>query len=127
MNLRCNLLVVASTWSLAFTPVEMSWAGDSSSNDEAASLQKKATEAEARIRADQGETDQMKRAIKVNEVALVKEILLRHGFTSQDLENTKIVLQTGGGKGGDDTIELSASCCNPREITARRTLEHFTK
>jgi hypothetical protein len=37
------------------------------------------------------------------------------------------LLRTGGGKGGEDTIEISAICCDPREITIQRTLENFTK
>jgi hypothetical protein len=136
MNLRRKLLVLASFCFLAVAAVapgqvtgekKPGQAGDSSSTGDAASLQMKATEAQARIRADQGDSDQLKRAIKINEVVLAKEILLRHGFTAKDLENTKILLRTGGGKGGEDTIEIIATCCDPREITIRRTLENFTK
>jgi len=43
------------------------------------------------------------------------------------LENAKITLRTGGGKGGEDTIEISVICCDPKEITIQRTLENFTK
>ena len=67
------------------------------------------------------------RTVKLNEVALAKEVLLRNGFTSKDLEDAKIILRTGGGKGGEDTIEISATCCDPKEITIQRTLEYFTK
>ena len=104
-----------------------SQAEDARSKDEAALLQKKAAEAQARIRGNDGDRDQLKRAIKLNEAALAKEILLRNGFTEKDLENTKIILRTGGGKGGEDQIEISATCCDPRAITIQRTLEHFTK
>jgi hypothetical protein len=102
-------------------------AAASPSSADAESLEKKATEAQARIRANPDESDQMKRAVKINEVPLAKEILLRNGFTAKDLENAKISLRTGGGKGGEDTIEISVTCCNPKEITVRRTLENFTK
>lgn len=102
-------------------------AAASPSSADAESLEKKATEAQARIRANPDESDQMKRAVKINEVPLAKEILLRNGFTAKDLENAKITLRTGGGKGGEDTIEISVTCCNPKEITVRRTLENFTK
>lgn len=136
MSLRSKLLILASLWLLAVATVapgqvrsekKPGQAGDSPSTGDAAALQTKASEAQARIRADQGDSDQLKRAIKINEVALAKEILLRHGFTAKDLENTKIFLRTGGGKGGEDTIEIFATCCDPREITIRRTLENFTK
>jgi hypothetical protein len=99
----------------------------SPSSADAESLEKKATEAQARIRANPDESDQMKRAVKINEVPQAREILLRNGFTAKDLENAKISLRTGGGKGGEDTIEISVTCCNPVEITVRRTLENFTK
>jgi hypothetical protein len=104
-----------------------SHADDALASAEAASLQKKANEVRARIRGNEGERDQLKRAVKVNEVPLAKEILLRNGFTAKDLENAKISLRTGGGKGGEDTIEISVTCCDPKEITIRRTLDYFTK
>jgi hypothetical protein len=97
------------------------------SNADGVSLQKKASEAQARIRANESDSDQLKKAVKVNEVALAKEILLRNGFAAHDFENTKINLRTGGGKGGEDTIEILVSCCDPREITIQRTLDYFTK
>ena len=94
---------------------------------DAASLQKKATQAQARIHANKGDRDQLMRAVKLNEVPLAKEVLLRNGFTAEDLENAKIILQTGGGKGSEDEIEISAMCCDPKEITIQRSLEYFTK
>ena len=97
------------------------------SKAEAASLQKKATEAQARIQANQDDRDQLMRAVKLNEVALAKQVLLKNGFTAEDLENAKITLRTGGGKGGEDEIEISATCCDPKEITIQRSLENFTK
>ena len=97
------------------------------SGADAASLQKKAAEAQARIHANQDDRDQLMRAVKVNEVALAKQVLLRNGFTAEDLENAKITLRTGGGKGGKDEIEISATCCDPKEITIQRSLEYFTK
>ena len=91
------------------------------------SLQKKASEAQARIRANNDDRGELRRAIKINEVPLAKEVLLRNGFTAQDLENAKITLRSGGGKGGEDEIEISATCCDPKEITIQRSLDYFTK
>jgi len=93
----------------------------------AESLQKKATEAQARIHANKDDRDQLMIAVKTNEVPLAKEVLLRNGFTAEDLENAKIILRTGGGKGGENEIEISASCCDPKEIVIQRTLDYFTK
>ena len=100
---------------------------DTPSRADAASLQKKATEAQARIHANKDDRDQLMRAVKTNEVAMAKQVLLRNGFTAEDLENAKITLRTGGGKGGEDEIEISATCCDPKEITIQRSLEYFTK
>ena len=97
------------------------------SKPDAASLQKKAAQAQARIQANKDDRDQLKRAVKLNEVSLAKQVLLRNGFTAEDLENAKITLRTGGGKGGEDEIEISATCCDPKEITIQRSLEYFTK
>jgi hypothetical protein len=94
---------------------------------EAASLQKKATEAQARIHANKDDRDQLMIAVKTNEVPLAKEVLLRNGFTAEDLENAKITLRTGGGKKGKDEIEISVTCCDPKEITIQRSLDYFTK
>ena len=100
---------------------------DAPSKADAAALQKKANEAQARIHANKDDRDQLKRAVKINEVRLAKQVLLRNGFTAEDLENAKITLRTGGGKGGEDEIEISATCCDPKEITIQRSLEYFTK
>lgn len=127
IRLRSKFLVVALVPLLGVAAIAPEVTGDSSSTDDAASLQKKANEVQARIRANQDDTGELKRAIKLNDVTSAKEVLLKHGFTGKDLENTKIILRTGGGKGGEDTIEILAACCDPREITIRRTLEHFTK
>ena len=139
MNLLCRLVLPSIFASLCLLAVsttapaqatsgkEPSQADGAASRDDAAALQKKAREAQARIRGNEGDSDQLKRAVKINEVALAREILLRNGFTAKDLENAKITLRTGGGKGGEDTIEISVSCCDPKEITIRRTLENFTK
>ena len=94
---------------------------------EAESLQKKASEAQARIHANKDDRDQLMRAVKTNEVSMAKQVLLRNGFTSEDLESAKITLRTGGGKKGEDEIEISATCCDPKEITIQRSLEYFTK
>ena len=101
--------------------------GDTPSRVDAASLQKKATEAQARIHANKDDRDELMRAVKTNEVPLAKQVLLRNGFTAEDLKNAKITLRTGGGKGGEDEIEISATCCDPKEITIQRSLEYFTK
>jgi hypothetical protein len=94
---------------------------------DAAALQKKANEAQARIHGNKDDRDQLKRAVKLNEVGLAKEVLLRNAFTAEDLENAKITLRTGGAKGGKDEIEISATCCDPKEITIQRSLDYFTK
>jgi len=132
MNLLCRFIMPSILASLCFlavpttAPAQIPSADGAPSRDDAASLRKKANEVQARIRGNQDDIDQLKRAVKINEVALAKEVLLRNGFTAKDLENAKISLRTGGGKGGD-TIEISVVCCDPKEITIQRTLEHFTK
>lgn len=100
---------------------------DTPSSADAASLQKKATQAQARIQANKDDRDQLMRAVKTNEVPLAKQVLLRNGFTAEDLENAKITLRTGGGKSGGDELEISATCCDPKEITIQRSLDYFTK
>jgi hypothetical protein len=100
---------------------------DTPSTADAASLQKKAIQAQARIHSNKDDRGQLMIAIKTNEVSLAKQVLLRNGFTAEDLENAKITLRTGGGKGGKDEIEISATCCDPKEITIQRSLEYFTK
>jgi hypothetical protein len=100
---------------------------DTSSRADAASLQKKAVQAQARIQANKDDRDQLMTAAKTNEVALAKQVLLRNGFSAEDLENAKITLRTGGGKGGEDEIKISATCCDPKEITIQRSAEYFTK
>ena len=100
---------------------------DAPSTNDAAALQEKAKEAQARIHANEADRDQLKRAVKLNEVDSAKEVLLRNGFTAADLESAKITLRTGGGKGGEDELEISATCCDPKEITIQRSLEYFTK
>ena len=100
---------------------------DAPSRDAAAALQKKANEAQSRIHGNKDDRDQLRRAVKLNEVDLAKEVLLRNGFTAGDLDNAKIILRTGGGKGGENELEISASCCDPKEITIRRSVENFTK
>jgi hypothetical protein len=96
-------------------------------NADSVSLQKKASDAQARIHANKADRDQLMIAVKTNEVPLAKEVLLRNGFTAEDLENAKINLRTGGGKGAENEIEITARCCNPREITIARSLDYFTK
>jgi len=100
---------------------------DAPSTNDAAALQKKANEAQARIHGNKDDRDQLKRAVKLNEIGSAKEVLLRNGFTAEDLENAKIILRTGGGKGGEDELEISATCCDPKEITIQRSLDYFTK
>ena len=100
---------------------------DTPSKADPASLQKKATQAQARIHGNKDDRDELMRAVKTNEVGLAKQVLLRNGFTAEDLENAKITLRTGGGKGGEDEIEISATCCEPKEITIQRSLQNVTK
>ena len=100
---------------------------DTPSRGDEAALQKKATEAQVRIHANKDDRDQLMTAVKTNEVPLAKQVLLRNGFTATDLENAKITLRTGGGTGVEDGIEISATCCDPKEITIQRSLEYFTK
>ena len=133
MNLLCRLIIpsiLASICLLAVpttAPAQVTSPDGAPSRDDAASLQKKANEVQARIRGNQDDSDQLKRAVKITDVPSAKEVLLRNGFTAKDLENAKISLRTGGGKGGEDTIEISVTCCDPKEITIQRTLEYFTK
>ena len=100
---------------------------DAASTNDAAALQKKAKEAGTRIHGNQADRDQLKRAVKLNDADSAKEVLLRNGFTAADLESAKITLRTGGGKGGEDEVEISAACCDPKEIIIQRSLEYFTK
>lgn len=138
MNLftSISLFIVASLLTLAipFTACAQGASGeqDARSADtpriaDAVSLQKKASEAQSRIRANKDDRDQLMRAVKTNEVPLAKQVLLRNGFTAEDLENAKITLRTGGGKRGEDELEITATCCDPKEITIQRSLEYFTK
>ena len=123
-----GLLAVPATASAQVTSGEQTpHFADTTSRSNAASLQKKAAQAQARIRANKDDRDQLMIAVKTNEVASAKQVLLRNGFTAEDLQDAKITLRTGGGKGGEDEIEISATCCEPKEITIQRTLENFTK
>ena len=123
-----GIIVLATMMSAQVTRGEKnSPIADAPSTNDAAALQKKANEAQARIHGNKDDRDQLKRAVKLNEVGSAKEVLLRNGFTAEDLENAKITLRTGGGKGGEDEIEISATCCDPKEITIQRSLEYFTK
>src|SRR5947207_14514586 len=89
MNLLCRLIIPsisasrgllagpATAWAQVTSGTRSSQADDTSSATDAASLQKKANEAQARIRENQDDSGQLKRAVKLNEVALAKEVLLR--------------------------------------------------
>jgi hypothetical protein len=120
---RTALSIVTS---LAFVTLPVTAKAQPTSAD-AASLQKKATEAQSRIQANKDDRDQLMIAIKTNEVPMAKQVLLRNGFTAEDLENAKITLRTGGGKSSETEIEITATCCDPKEITIQRTLDYFTK
>lgn len=123
-----GLMAISATTPAQVTSGEQnSPVANAPSRADAAALQKKATQAQARIHSNKDDRDQLKRAVKLNEVVLAKQVLLRNGFTAEDLENAKITLRTGGGKGGEDEIEISATCCDPKEITIQRSLENFTK
>ena len=138
MNLLCSttLSIVATLGFLAVpAPAQAqvtsgeknSPVADAPSRADAAALEKKAAQAQARIHANKDDRNQLMIAVKTNEVPLAKQVLLRNGFTAEDLENAKITLRTGGGKRGEDEIEISATCCDPKEITIERSLEYFTK
>jgi maltose-binding protein MalE len=133
MNLLCKVImpsILASICLLAVSataPAQATSGKEQSDAADAASLQKKANEVQARIRGNASDSDQLKKAVKTNEVALAREVLVRNGFTAKDFENAKISLRTGGGKGGEDTITITVTCCDPKEITIQRTLENFTK
>ena len=58
---------------------------DTPSRADAALLQKKATEAQARIHANKDDRNLLRRAVKTNEVPVAKQVLLRNGFTAEDL------------------------------------------
>jgi len=123
-----GLMAISATTPAQVTSGEQnSPVANAPSRADAAALQKKATQAQVRIHSNKDDRDQLKRAVKLNEVVLAKQVLLRSGFTAEDLENAKITLRTGGGKGGEDEIEISATCCDPKEITIQRSLENFTK
>jgi len=123
-----GIIVLATMMSAQVTRGEKnSPVADAPSTNDAAALQKKANEAQARIHGNKDDRDQLKRAVKLNEIGSAKEVLLRNGFTAEDLENAKIILRTGGGKGGEDELEISATCCDPKEITIQRSLDYFTK
>jgi hypothetical protein len=113
--------------SLVLLAVPVTARAQVTSGADAASLQKKAIQAQARIHANKDDRDQLMIAVKTNEVPKAKQVLLRNGFTAEDLENAKITLRTGGGKRGEDEIEISATCCDPKEIIIQRSLEYFTK
>jgi len=116
----------ASRAQVTYGEQNLHFAGESSKAD-AEALQKRAAQAQARIQGNKDDRGALMQAIKTNEVVLAKQVLLRNGFTANDLEKAKIILRTGGGKGGQDEIEISATCCEPKEITIQRTLENFTK
>jgi hypothetical protein len=122
-----GLLAVPATMPQVTNGEQNPQLADTSSKADAASLQKKASQAQARVHANKDDRDQLMGAVKTNEVALAKQVLLRNGFTAEDLQDAKITLRTGGGKGGEDEIEISATCCDPKEITIQRSLEYFTK
>jgi hypothetical protein len=128
MNLhrRCVIPFILLSLCLMAIPATMR-AQATSGEQNAASLQKKATQAQARIHANKDDRDQLMIAVKTNEVPLAKQVLLRNGFTAEDLENAKITLRTGGGKRGEDDLEIAANCCDPKEITIQRSLDYFTK
>ena len=133
MNLRLGCIlsfILASLGVIAISPMMPAQVTSGEQNPQfadAAVLQKKAIQAQARIHANKDDRDQLMVAVKKNEVAMAKQVLLRNGFIAEDLENAKITLRTGGGKGGEDELEISATCCDPKEITIRRSLEYFTK
>ena len=122
-----HLAVPATAQAQVNSGQQNSHVAETPSRADAPALQKKATQAQARIRANKDDRDQLMRAVKTNEVALAKQVLLRNGFTAEDLENAKITLRTGGGKGSEDEIEISAACCDRKEITIQRSLDYFTK
>jgi hypothetical protein len=121
---RCISLSICASVVVIGIPV-MSMAQPTETD--AAALQKKASEAQARIQANKDDRDQLMIAVKTNEVPSAKQVLLRNGFTAEDLENAKIILRTGGGKKSKDEIVISATCCDPKEITIERSLDYFTK
>ena len=128
---RLSSVTLAIFASLVFLTVPVTMRAQATSREQnekanAAFLQKKSTEAQARIHANKDDRDQMMTAVKTNEVPLAKKILLRNGFAAEDLRDAKITLRTGG-KRGEDEIEISATCCDPKEITIQRSLEYFTK
>jgi hypothetical protein len=133
MNLRgrCILyFILASLGVIVISPMMPAQVTSGEQNPQfadAATLQKKAIQAQARIHANKNDRDQLMIAVKTNEVAMAKQVLLRNGFTAEDLKNAKITLRTGGGKGGEDELEISATCCDPKEITIQRSLQYFTK
>jgi hypothetical protein len=125
MNLRGDIILfILASLILLNVPVT---AKAQTPNPELASLQRKAAQAQARILANKDDRNQLMIAIKTNEVPMAKQVLLKNGFTAEDLENAKIALRTGGGKKGNDEIEIYATCCDPKEITVQRSLDYSIK
>jgi hypothetical protein len=134
MKLLCRCIIPVILASLGFMAIPASMpaqvTGGENNGPMADALSRadeKALQKKARIHANKDDRDQLMIAVKTNEVALAKQVLLRNGFTAEDLENAKITLRTGGGKGGEDELEISAACCDPKEIIIQRSLENFTK
>src|SRR6266498_1065304 len=83
--LALGLVAVPATARAQVTSGEQNpHSADTPSRADAASLQKKANEAQARIRANQDDRDELMRAVKTNEVPLAKQVLLRNGFTPEE-------------------------------------------
>lgn len=81
---------------------------------------KSAAEAEARINASEREMAAMAAAAKSRNVAQARSILLRNGFTPDQLEGVPIRFDhSGGGGGGAErikSIEIKFKCCPPELI-----------
>ncbi len=88
------------------------------------SLQKTATQAQARIKSSASERKALFGAMQSKNTEQAKSILLRNGFTAKQLEGASIVFNdTTGGHGNPTTsdIEIDVYCC-PLRITIKISL-----
>ena len=80
---------------------------------------------EAKLNAPPPDAMEMVRAVRGKNVDLAKRVLLRNGFTTDQLDGADIVLEdkTGGGQMGSEsrfTITIEASCCPVKVVITIR-------
>jgi hypothetical protein len=97
--------------------------GGAAATDPAATkkTQMVADQVEAKLNAPQPDAVELAKAVKAKNVDVAKRVLLRNGFTPQQLEGAAIVLEdkTGGGPITPESrvkVKIEVSCC-PLTIT----------